>query len=112
MDEAMRLKIIEEFGLGGLPRDRQDHYLLLVGDLLFRAVITRATQKLAETDESLLDKLDKLVDTVGEDYTLVLDFLLQNVPGYQQIFTEEIERLKKMSLAVFGVMPETVVQGE
>lgn len=94
MDEQIKKKIIEELNLGGLPSDEQDQAIEKIGGMIFQGLFARIMENLNEEKQRELN--ETLVRAVGNP-ELLFSFLKDNVPDFESILKEEVEKFKSES---------------
>lgn len=99
MDQNIKKKISEDFGLTKMDSDEQEKYIEKIGNLLFEAVIQRSVDFM---DEITLNEFDKTIETAGEDYQKVIGFMKEKVPNFNKIVSEEMMRLKRTTAGIFS----------
>lgn len=99
MNDELKKKIIEDFGLGKMPPEEQDKFIEKIGNMLFEAVIERSIDNM---DKEAMTDFDEVISNAGEDYQKVITFLSQRVEGFKEIVSEEMARLKKATSGIFA----------
>lgn len=99
MNNELKKKIATDFGLTEMPADKQEEMIERVGNLLFEAVIERAVDEL---DQEHMNAFEKVIEGAEGDYEKVISFLKTNVPDFTTIVSEEMNRLKKATSAIFA----------
>ncbi len=99
MNDNLKNKIIEDFGIANVDRVEQEEIIEKIGNLLFESVIERSIDGL---DESLVSNFETVLNGAEGDYQKVVDFLKSNVPNFDSIVKEEMSRLKKATGAIFA----------
>ena len=99
MDEQLKKKIIDDFGLSKMPAEEQDKFIEKIGNMLFEAVIERSIDNM---DKEAMTDFDEVISNAGEDYQKVITFLSQRVEGFKEIVSEEMARLKKATSGIFA----------
>ena len=98
MDENFKKKIAEDFGLSQMDAEEQEKYIEKIGNMLFESVIERS---LAIMDDSATTDFEALIAEVGSDYQKVISFLQTRVPNFQEIVSDELSRLKRLTSGIF-----------
>lgn len=99
MNDELKKKIIEDFGLSKMAPEEQDKFIERIGNMLFEAVIERSID---EMDKDTMTGFDEVISNAGEDYQKVISFLSQRVDGFKEIVSEEMARLKKATSGIFA----------
>ncbi len=99
MDENFKKKIAEDFGLSQMPEGEQEKFIERIGNMLFETVIERSVDKM---DEAVMADFDGVLNTAGEDYQKVIGFLRERVPGFKEIVSDEMSRLKRATSGIFA----------
>ena len=95
----MKKKIAEDFGLKQMPPESQEKFIEKIGNMLFESVIERSVDKM---DEQAMTDFEGVLGTAGEDYQKVIGFLRDRVPGFKEIVSEEMSRLKRATSGIFA----------
>jgi hypothetical protein len=98
MDENFNKKILEDFGLGSLDSREQERMIEKIGNLLFESVVERSVDLM---DEETMNGFDDAIAEAGNDYQKIISFLKTRVPGFDQIVSEEMSRLKRATSGIF-----------
>lgn len=99
MDQEIRNKIAQDFGLGGMGSEEQERMIEKIGTLLFESVIERAVDSM---DDKTVDDFGLIVDSAGNDYGQVITFLKTRVEGFNSIVVDEMSRLKRATSGIFA----------
>ena len=99
MNEELRKKIIEDFGLMKMGGDEQDKFIDKIGNLLFESVLERSVDSM---DEGLMGEFEECVAHAGEDYQKILNFLKDRIPTFSEIVSDEMARLKRATSGIFA----------
>lgn len=99
MNEEFNKKIIEDFGLGAMNSREQEEMIEKIGNLLFESVVERAVDVM---DEEMMNEFDKEVEIAGSDYQKIISFMKSRVPGFDEIVSQELSRLKRATTSVFA----------
>ncbi len=99
MDENFKKKIAEDFGLGNMDSREQERMIEKIGNLLFESVVERAVDVM---DESVMNEFDDVISNAGNDYQKVISFLKSRVPGFDEIVSGELSRLKRATSGIFA----------
>ncbi len=99
MDENLKKKIIDDFGLGQMDQSGQDEMIDKIGTLLFESVVERSLDVM---DENLISQFEACIAESGEEYVRVIAFLKDNVPGFTEIVAEELARLRRATTSIFA----------
>ena len=94
MDKETREKMVEEWGLAGFSEKEQDDFIDKIGQALYQSVVMRATDEMTDEEQEVFETF---LEQAGEkaDLFTVLDYLHQNVQGFDDMLAEETEKLKK-----------------
>lgn len=99
MNDNLKNKIIDDFGLSTVDRLEQEEIIEKIGNLLFQSVIERSVDGLEDTK---ISQFEDVLNIAEGDYQKVIDFLKSNVPNFDSIVKEEMSRLKKATGAIFA----------
>ncbi len=99
MDENLKKKIVADFGLGDMTEADQEKFIERIGAMLFEYVVERAVEVM---DEQTMTDFDEVITNAGEDYQKVIVFLKDRVPGFKDIVTDEMSRLKRATSGIFA----------
>jgi len=99
MSEEINKKIAKDFGLDSMDSREQEEMVEKIGNLLFESVVERAINVM---DEEMMGKFENIVSEAGSDYQKVISFLKSSVPGFNQIVSEELNRLKRATSSIFA----------
>ncbi|MEK7200520.1 MAG: DUF5663 domain-containing protein [Patescibacteria group bacterium] len=99
MNNEFNKKIVEDFGLGNMDSREQEKMIEKIGNMLFESVVERAVDVM---DEEMMNDFDEVVGTAGSDYQKVISFLKSRVPGFNEIVSEELSRLKRATSGIFA----------
>lgn len=99
MDQNLKKKISDDFGLNKMDPFEQERMIEKIGNLLFELVIARSVDVM---DENTVNEFDNVLETAGEDYQKVINFLKEKVPDFDKIVMDEMGRLKKTTVGVFN----------
>lgn len=99
MDEDFKKKIIEDFGLRNMPPADQDSMIEKIGNLLFESVVERSVDVM---DDQAVTDFEKELDSAGGDYGKVVSFLKTRTPGFDEIVSQELSRLKRATSGIFA----------
>jgi len=99
MNEEFNKKIAEDFGLGNMDSREQERMIEKIGNLLFESVVERSVDIM---DEEAMNDFDEVVSNAGSDYQKVISFLKTRVPGFDEIVSEELSRLKRATSGIFA----------
>lgn len=95
----MKKKIVADFGLGDMTEADQEKFIERIGAMLFEYVVERAVEVM---DEQTMTDFDEVITNAGEDYQKVIVFLKDRVPGFKDIVTDEMSRLKRATSGIFA----------
>lgn len=98
MDQDLKKKITNDFGLTSMDPEEQDRMIEKIGNLLFESVVERSLEGM---DEGMMNEFDETISSAGEDYQKVISFLRQNVGGFDGIVKDEMARLKRATVGIF-----------
>lgn len=99
MDQNLKKKIAQDFGLSNMEGEEQERMIEKIGNLLFESVVERAVDIM---DEKTMADFDETITNAGEDYQKVISFLKENVSGFDKIVSEEMSRLKRATSGIFS----------
>lgn len=99
MDQEIRNKIAQDFGLGSMDSGEQERMIEKIGTLLFESVIERAVDSM---DDKTMDDFGLIIDSAGKDYEKVITFLKTRVGGFDSIVVDEMSRLKRATSGIFA----------
>lgn len=99
MDENLKKKIIEDFGLTNIDIESQAEMIDKIGTLLFEAVVERALDVM---EDSMLSEFETCIDQNEQDFGRVIAFLRDRVPGFKEIVSEELNRLRRTTSSIFA----------
>lgn len=99
MDQNLKKKIIDDFGLSQMTEASQEDMIDKIGTLLFESVVERSLDTM---DEGVVGEFEKTVAESGEDYGKVINFLRERVPGFTDIVAEELARLRRATSSIFA----------
>lgn len=99
MDENLKKKIIEDFGLTSMDLESQTEMIDKIGTLLFEAVVERALDVM---DEAALTQFETCIEQNEQDFGRVIAFLRDQVPGFKEIVSEELSRLRRTTSSIFA----------
>jgi len=85
-------KFLEELGLGSVPEEEKERMIADTQETLQERIGKRADEAL--TDETR-QQLEALIDDPSGDQEAVKNWLATNLPNYNQIVAEELERIKE-----------------
>ena len=98
MDQNLKKKISEDFGLTNMDSSEQERMIERIGNLLFESVIERSVDLM---DEQTTKDFDEIITNAGDDYNKVIRFLGERVPNFQNIVKDEMLRLKRTICVIF-----------
>ncbi len=98
MDNNLKNKIAEDFGLSSMDSEEQEKYIERIGNLLFESVIERSVSVM---DDQSATEFESFLSPEG-DYNKVISFLQEKVPDFSTIVSEEMARLKRASSGIFA----------
>ena len=87
-DANIQAKIVEAFGIGDLPEDKQAQVLARAGELLIKRLFLKVADILSPEDRNSLDDMLGQEPPVSEEQ--VSTFLTEKVPNVEQLLQEEI----------------------
>ena len=99
MNEEFNKKIAEDFGLENMDSREQERMIEKIGNLLFEAVVERAVDVM---DDSAMSDFENTIAEAGSDYQKIISFLKSKVPGFDEIVSEELSRLKRATSGIFA----------
>lgn len=89
--------IIKEFGLDGLPAADQQAMIEKFSDVVMQAVLVRS---LAALDGKQKDAFDVALAKDPDNFDIMLDFFMTNVPNFDSIVQEEVARIRERAKVV------------
>ncbi len=89
--------IAESFGLSKLPKAVRDSILEEIDEVIFRSVLFRV---MVDMDDEDKNELSDVLDNAGDDFEKPYSFLKQKVGNFEGLIKEELEKIKKESLAL------------
>lgn len=92
MSNILSKDIIEEWGLGSLPSDKQMDIVDRMGKMIYQAVLVRSLDILSEKEQ---EEFDSILDNDMSTPQDVLSFLKSKIPTFDQIVIEERNSLKQ-----------------
>ena len=99
MNEEFNKKIAKDFGLENMDSREQEKMIEKIGNLLFESVVERAVDVM---EEEVMTDFEDTVANAGSDYQKIISFLKSRVPGFNDIVSEELSRLKKATAGIFA----------
>jgi len=99
MDNNLKNKIVQDFGLTSMDSEEQEKYIERIGNLLFESVIERSVSVM---DDNSATEFESFLSPDNQDYHKVISFLQERVPGFSTIVSEEMARLKRASSGIFA----------
>ena len=99
MNDEMKQKIATDFGFADLPPLEQERMIEKIGNMLFESVLERSFDHL---DDKALTKYEDMLGEAGADYEKIMAFFKENVPGFSDIVSEELNRLKKATSSLLA----------
>lgn len=98
MDEELKKKIANDFGLSKMDPEEQERMIEKIGNLLFEAVIERSVD---EMDEGVMKEFETLLSEEN-DYQNIISFLKSKTQGFDGIVSDEMVRLKRATSGIFA----------
>lgn len=92
MNNILSKDIIEDWGLGSLPPDKQADVVDRMGKMIYQAVLVRALDILSEKEQ---EEFDLVLDNDSSTPQDVLTFLQSKIPTFDQLVIEERNSLKQ-----------------
>ncbi len=92
MNNILSKDIIEDWGLGSLPPDKQADVVDRMGKMIYQAVLVRALDILSEKEQG---EFDLVLDNDSSTPQDVLTFLQSKIPTFDQLVIEERNSLKQ-----------------
>ncbi len=92
MTDILSKDVVEEWGLGSLPTDKQTDIVERIGKMLYQAILVRSLDILSEKEQIEFDLLLDEDTTTPQD---VLAFLQSKIPTFEQLVLEERKSLKE-----------------
>ncbi len=99
MDENLKKKIAQDFGLSSMDSEEQERMIEKIGNLLFESVVERAVDAM---DENTMNDFDQTINNAGSDYQKIVNFLKTRVTDFDKVVTEEMSRLKRATSGIFS----------
>jgi hypothetical protein len=84
--------IVQEWGLGHLPPQKQAEMVERIGRILYQAILVRSLDILSEKEQEEFDALLDMNATTPDD---VLAFLQKKIPTFDTMVEEERKSLKE-----------------
>jgi hypothetical protein len=84
--------IVQEWGLGHLPPQKQAEMVERIGRILYQAILVRSLDILSEKEQEEFDALLDINATTPDD---VLAFLQKKIPTFDTMVEEERKSLKE-----------------
>lgn len=98
MDEELKKKIANDFGLSKMDSLEQERMIEKIGNLLFEAVIERSVD---EMNEDIMREFEALLSEEN-DYQNIISFLKSKTQGFDGIVSDEMVRLKRATSGIFA----------
>ena len=95
MDDILKQNIINDLGIGALPKEQQEEALFSIGNIIFQKVLIKVIENMAEADK---DAFEKLLFEKGNEPEIILNFLRLKVDNLDAIVIEEIGKFKQESV--------------
>lgn len=92
MNNILSKDIIEDWGLGSLPPDKQADVVDRMGKMIYQAVLVRALDILSDKEQ---EEFDLVLDNDTSTPQDVLTFLQSKIPTFDQLVIEERNSLKQ-----------------
>ncbi|MES3005100.1 MAG: DUF5663 domain-containing protein [Patescibacteria group bacterium] len=92
MTNTLSKDIINEWGLGALPEEKQLDVVERLGRMLYQAILVRALDILSEKEQVEFDLVLDEDTTTPED---VLSFLKSKIPTFDNLVSDEKQNLKR-----------------
>lgn len=92
MNNILSKDIIEDWGLGSLPPDKQADVVDRMGKMIYQAVLVRALDILSKKEQ---EEFDVILDKDSSTPQEVLAFLKSKIPTFDQLVIEERNSLKQ-----------------
>lgn len=89
--EAQRQAVIEELGLSGLPRDKQDELLIKMTEAVLKRIFADSLSRLSEEDQ---DEYLKMIDAQA-DQEKIEEFLKSKISNYDELVRKAIVEFKE-----------------
>lgn len=104
-DTILQQSIIEELGLGNLPKEKQEEVLVKMTEVLLKKIYLETFEKLAEPDrEELAKMLD--VETEPDKVEAYLRTKIENYDEFVKKIAESFKEDMKKSTGEFGKIKE------
>lgn len=91
MKNILSSDIIQEWGLGSLPQEKQIEMVERIGKIIYQAILVKSLDILSEKEQVEFDLLLDEDTTTPDD---VLGFLQKKIPNFEKIVLEERNNLK------------------
>jgi hypothetical protein len=93
-------QLMKSLGLDALPPEEKAVVMEKFADTLFQAVMVRGLELLPEDKKDLLDEAIKKSPESAQD--VLMDFFMANIPNFQSVVDEEVNRVKDQIVKVVG----------
>lgn len=87
-DTILQKTIIEELGLGELPKEKQEELLVKIGKVVMKRIYLETMERLEKEDQ------EKLVDLMEKNPDGVEEFLTEKIPNYEEFVKKTVDDFK------------------
>ncbi len=91
MNNEVKNIIIKSFGIEAASPEVQEELISQIGALIFQGSLMRAMERVEEKD---LEKFETILNN-NADPDMIFAFLVENIPGFEQIVAEEALAFKE-----------------
>jgi hypothetical protein len=99
MDPNLKAKILNEFGLTGLPPKEQDETVTKIGGAVFKGVLVRA---LGQMDAKAQKRFEEALKEAGDSPEALLAALRDSVPNFSELVQTEVSLLAEESRRILS----------
>jgi len=90
MPTQIEQDILKELGIDQLPQDRQEEVLSVMTEAILKRMMLRLLEPLSEDQRKQLEDI-----SAAGDSAKVSEFLAANIPNYEVLMKEEVEKFKQ-----------------
>ncbi len=90
--------IIEELGLEDLPQEKQEEFLVKIGEVVMKRIYLETMERLEKEDQ------EKLVDVMDKNPEGVETFLKEKFPDYDEFVKKVVDDFKEELKEDMGLM--------
>lgn len=101
-DTILQQTIIEELGLGELPREKQEELLAKVGEVVMKRIYLETMESLEKPDQ------EKLVGLMDKDPEGVENFIKEKIPDYDEFVKKIVDDFRKELKEDMGITAPAV----